>query len=78
MRDDEVKLYLNGDRARNETPLYDIVLITVYWIDNLSDTKKSLELEMFRTESKLSCVTAYSVTTVRSLLKRSTVSNPGL
>jgi hypothetical protein len=62
MRDDEVMLYLNGGRARNEAPLYDSVLITVYWIENPSGMKKSLELEIFRTESKLGCITTCSVT----------------
>jgi hypothetical protein len=69
VRDDKVMLYLNGDRARNETPLYDSVLITVYWIENPSDTKKSLELEIYRTEGKLSCVTTYSVVAVHSFRK---------
>jgi hypothetical protein len=69
MRDDKVMLYLNGDRARNETPLYDSVLITVYWIENPSDTKKSLELEIYRTDGKLSCVTTCSVMTVHSFWK---------
>ena len=66
MRDDKVMLYLNGDRARNETPLYDSVLITVSWIENPSDTKKSLELEIYRTEGKLSSVTTCSVMTMHS------------
>jgi hypothetical protein len=66
MRDDEIMLYLNGDRARNETPLYDSVLITVYWIGNPSGTKKSLELEIFRTESKLGGIITCSVTIVYS------------
>src|SRR5271156_2687624 len=73
MRDDKVMLYLNGDRARNETLLYDSVLITVYWIENPSDTKKSLELEIYRTEGKLSCVTTCSVVTVHSFEKINSV-----
>jgi len=63
MGDDKVMLYLNGDRARNEAPLYDSVLIMAYWVENPSDTKKSLGLEIYR---KLGCVTICSVTTVHS------------
>jgi hypothetical protein len=59
-------LYLNGDRARNGAPLYDSVLIMVYWVENPLDTKKSLGLEIYRTEGKLGCGTICSVTTVHS------------
>jgi hypothetical protein len=66
MGDDKVMLYLNGDRARNEVPLYDSVLITAYWIENPPDMTKSLGLEIYRTEGKLGCGTICSVTTVHS------------
>jgi hypothetical protein len=69
MRDDRVMLYLNGDRA----PLYDSVPITVYRGENPSDTKKSLELEIYRTEGKFSYVTTCSVMTVHSSRKINSV-----
>jgi hypothetical protein len=59
--DDEVIIQINGDRARNDEPVYDSVLVTVSWTANASAKKTYLELELYRTEGKFELATTFTL-----------------